>query len=53
MFGDHRLRAALERSATGHSAAEIRTMLLESVNRFKGDVELADDITLVVAKLSG
>jgi serine phosphatase RsbU (regulator of sigma subunit) len=53
MFGDHRLRASLERSATGHSAAEIRTMLLESVNRFKGDVELADDITLVVAKLSG
>ena len=53
IFGDDRLRKALERAATGHSAAEIRTILLETVNRFKGDVELADDITLVVAKLSG
>ncbi len=53
VFGDDRLRKALERAATGHSAAEIRTILLETVNRFKGDVELADDITLVVAKLSG
>lgn len=52
-FGDGRLTQALARSATGHSAAEIRTALLESVNRFKGDVELADDLTLVIAKISG
>jgi len=53
IFGDQRLRQTLSRSATGHSAAEIRTMLLETVNRFKGDVELSDDLTLVVAKVSG
>lgn len=53
MFGDHRIREALDRSATGRSAAEIRTLILETVNRFKGDVELRDDLTLVVAKLSG
>ena len=53
MFGDQRIHKALDRSATGQSAAEIRTTILETVNRFKGDVELQDDLTLVVAKLSG
>lgn len=53
LFGDQRLAAALERSATGLSAAEVRSSLLDSVNRFKGDVELTDDLTVVVAKISG
>lgn len=52
-FGDRRLAAALGRHATGHSAAEIRGNLIDSVNRFKGDVELRDDLTVVVAKISG
>ena len=53
MFGHRRLAEAVERSATGLSAAEVRTSILDSVNRFKGDVELTDDLTVVVAKLSG
>lgn len=53
VFGEVRLAAALERSATGLSAAEVRNAVLDSVNRFKGDVELADDLTVVVAKISG
>ena len=52
-FGDERMRHAVDRSATGHSAAEIRTLILDSVTRFKGDVELRDDLTLVVAKIAG
>jgi len=52
-FGDERIRQALDRSATGHSSAEIRTLLLEGVNRFKGDIELSDDLTIVVGKIAG
>jgi hypothetical protein len=52
-FGDHRLAETLRRSATGMSAAEVRSGVLDSVTRFKGDVELADDLTVVVAKVSG
>ena len=53
LFGHQRLAEAVKRSATGLSAAEVRTSILDSVNRFKGDVELIDDLTVVVAKLSG
>lgn len=52
-FGDRRLAESLRRHATGHSAAEIRGSLILTVNRFKGDVELRDDLTVVVAKISG
>jgi serine phosphatase RsbU (regulator of sigma subunit) len=52
-FGDERMRQVVDRSATGRSAAEIRTLILDSVTRFKGDVELRDDLTLVVAKIAG
>jgi serine phosphatase RsbU (regulator of sigma subunit) len=52
-FGDRRLAEALSRSATGHSASEVRSSILDSLNRFKGDVELADDLTVVVASISG
>lgn len=52
-FGERRLADTLRRSAPGKSAAEVRASLLESVNRFKGDAELADDLTVVVAKISG
>ncbi len=52
-FSDQRLATALRRSATGMSAAEVRSSVLDSVTRFKGDVELADDLTVVVAKISG
>ncbi len=53
MFGDGRLAESLRRSSTGMSAAEVRSSVLDSVTRFKGDVELADDLTVVVAKVSG
>ena len=52
-FGHQRLAAALSRSAIGSSAGEVRGSVLDGVNRFKGDVELADDLTVVVAKVTG
>ena len=52
-FGSQRVIDALRLSATGHSAAEIRTAVINAVNRFKGDIELEDDLTLVVAKIAG
>jgi sigma-B regulation protein RsbU (phosphoserine phosphatase) len=52
-FGSQRIIDALRLSATGHSAAEIRSAVINAVNRFKGDIELEDDLTLVVAKIAG
>jgi serine phosphatase RsbU (regulator of sigma subunit) len=53
-YGDERLkrtlnRALLERAAT--SARAVRDAVLEDLSNFKGDVDQADDITMVVVRV--
>jgi serine phosphatase RsbU (regulator of sigma subunit) len=50
-YGEKRLRQALARAASARSAREIRDSMLSELANFKGNVEQADDITLVVARL--
>ena len=53
-FGDERLRRTVTRAVAGvaePSARAIRDAVLEDLSNFKGDVEQADDITLVVVKV--
>jgi serine phosphatase RsbU (regulator of sigma subunit) len=53
-FGDDRLRRTVTRAVAGPaepSARAIRDAVLEDLSNFKGDVEQADDITLVVVKV--
>ncbi|MGB3565429.1 MAG: PP2C family protein-serine/threonine phosphatase [Thermoanaerobaculia bacterium] len=50
-YGDERLTAAISHLSPDNSARQIRDSVLESVTHFKGDVELQDDLTLVVAKV--
>ena len=54
-FGDERLKRTVTRAVAGAaaepSARAIRDAVLEDLSNFKGDVEQADDITLVVVKV--
>lgn len=50
-YGDDRLRRAIARAAPGRTAREVRDSVLSELANFKGSVEQADDITLVVARL--
>lgn len=50
-FGGERLVRTVRRAATGHTARQIRDSILDAITHFKGDVELRDDLTLVVAKM--
>lgn len=50
-FGQERLIRTVRRAATGHSARQIRDSILDAITHFKGDVELRDDLTLLVAKM--
>jgi hypothetical protein len=51
-YGDEKLRRAIVRAAApGRSAREVRDSVLSDLANFKGSVEQADDITLVVARL--
>ncbi len=50
MFGKERVLATIRENA-GDSAAAIRDRILASLQDFRGTAALADDVTLVVAKL--
>jgi serine phosphatase RsbU (regulator of sigma subunit) len=50
-YGEDRLRRVLTRASGSRSAREIRDSILSDLANFKGNVEQADDITLVVARL--
>jgi serine phosphatase RsbU (regulator of sigma subunit) len=51
-YGDERLRRTILRAlADGGTARAVRDAILEDLSNFKGDVEQADDITLVVVKV--
>ena len=50
-FGEERLLKELRRAGPGASARLLRDSLLNSLARFKGDVEQQDDLTLVVIKV--
>jgi serine phosphatase RsbU (regulator of sigma subunit) len=51
-YGDERLKRTIQRVlATEGSARALRDGVLEDLSNFKGDVEQADDITLVVVKV--
>jgi serine phosphatase RsbU (regulator of sigma subunit) len=50
-YGEDRLRRAVARAAPGRTAREVRDSVLSELANFKGSVEQADDITLVVARL--
>jgi len=50
-FGEGRLLDELRRARPGASARLVRDSLLNSLARFKGDVEQEDDLTLVVVRV--
>jgi serine phosphatase RsbU (regulator of sigma subunit) len=53
-YGDERLKRTVQRvlaAAAEGSARAVRDAVLEDLSSFKGDVEQADDITLVVVKV--
>jgi sigma-B regulation protein RsbU (phosphoserine phosphatase) len=50
-YGEERLKRAVARAAPGRTAREVRDSVLSDLANFKGSVEQADDITLVVARL--
>ncbi|MBV8200346.1 MAG: serine/threonine-protein phosphatase, partial [Acidobacteria bacterium] len=50
-YGEERLARAVARAAPGHTAREVRDSVLSDLANWKGSVEQADDITLVVARL--
>jgi len=51
-YGDERLKRTITRAlAEGNTARAVRDAILEDLSNFKGDVEQADDITLVVVKV--
>lgn len=52
-LGAERLAAETARCARGGSAREVRDALLSALSNFKGDVDPADDLTLVVARITG
>lgn len=50
-YGEEHLMRAISRAAPGHTAREVRDSVLSDLANWKGSVEQADDITLVVARL--
>lgn len=50
-YGEERLKRAIARAAPGRTAREVRDSVLSDLANWKGSVEQADDITLVVARL--
>lgn len=50
-YGEERLKRAIARAAPGRTAREVRDSVLSELSNWKGSVERADDITLVVARL--
>jgi serine phosphatase RsbU (regulator of sigma subunit) len=50
-YGEERLMRAIARAAPGRTAREVRDSVLSDLANWKGSVEQADDITLVVARL--
>jgi len=50
-YGEERLTRAIARAAPGRTAREVRDSVLSDLANWKGSVEQADDITLVVARL--
>ncbi len=48
-FGFERVKDAF-RTAVGNSAQEVCNSIVESFNQFKGSVDLADDLTIIVIK---
>ncbi len=50
-YGEERLMRAVARAAPGRTAREVRDSVLSDLANWKGSVEQADDITLVVARL--
>jgi sigma-B regulation protein RsbU (phosphoserine phosphatase) len=50
-YGEERLKRTVARASTDGSARALRDALLEDLSNFKGDVEQADDITVVVVKV--
>ncbi len=50
-YGEERLARAIARAAPGRTAREVRDSVLSDLANWKGSVEQADDITLVVARL--
>jgi len=52
-YGEERLMRAIARAAPGRTAREVRDSVLSDLANWKGSVEQADDITLVVARLRG
>jgi serine phosphatase RsbU (regulator of sigma subunit) len=50
-YGEERLKRAIARAAPGRTAREVRDSVLSGLANWKGSVEQADDITLVVARL--
>jgi serine phosphatase RsbU (regulator of sigma subunit) len=50
-YGEERLMRAIARAAPGRTAREVRDSVLSDLANWKGSVDQADDITLVVARL--
>ena len=50
-YGEERLMRAIARAAPHRTAREVRDSVLSDLANWKGSVEQADDITLVVARL--
>ena len=50
-YGEERLMKRLERSAPGHTAQEIREILMADLWTFKGDAQQPDDVTFVVVRV--
>jgi serine phosphatase RsbU (regulator of sigma subunit) len=50
-YGESRLQRAVARVASKASAREVRDAILGDLSNFKGDVEQADDITVVVVRM--
>jgi sigma-B regulation protein RsbU (phosphoserine phosphatase) len=48
LFGDDRLKNALENPGHGHPVAEVTNRILDHVTRFASGVEQSDDITILV-----